>query len=127
MLSEVPDKERGIGKCVAFARNNVNNRVELSEKQLSKLKDLHRMADHWYQWCHDVLNQPEITPGELRILKQLADMSHLDQLNVFLVDGELTELPKNPEYYRVIQKNNRQGGAQWEKRPFSYRKRQKDK
>lgn len=101
--------------------------MELSEKQLSKLTDLHRMADHWYHWVYDVLNQPEITPSELKILKQLADMSHMDQLNVFLVDGELTELPKNPEYYRIIQKNKRQGGAQWEKRPFSYRKHQKDK
>ena len=127
MLSEVPDKERGIGKCEAFARNIVNNRVELSEKQLSKLKDLHRMADHWYQWCYDVFNQPEITPSELKILKQLADMSLVEQSNLFLVDGVITELPKKPEYYRIIQSPRKQGVARWEKRPISYRKRQKDK
>ena len=99
----------------------------LTEKQLSKLTDLHRMADHWYHYVYDVLNQPEITPEQYKILLKLADMSHMDQLNVFLVDGEITELPKKPEYYRIIQRNKRQGGAQWEKRSISYRKRQKDK
>ena len=101
--------------------------MELSEKQLSKLTDLHRMADHWYQWCHNVLDKPEITPSELDILLKLADMSLTEQHKLFLVEGEMTELPQNTEYYRKIQKPKRQGGYQWEKRPDPYRKPKKDK
>ena len=101
--------------------------MELTEKQLSKLRDLHRMTHHWYHWVYDVLDQPEITPEQHRVLLKLADMSLTEQMETYLVDGELTELPLNPEYYRKIQKPKRQGGFKWEKRPDPYRKPKKDK
>jgi hypothetical protein len=37
------------------------------------------------------------------------------------VNGELTELPKNPEYYRKVKKHSRDTGA-WLKRKNLYRK-----
>ena len=89
--------------------------MELSEKQLSKLKDLHRMADHWYQWCHDVFNQPDISAEQYRIMIKIADMSLVEQSNLFIVDGELTELPKNTILYRKCKKPNKPGITHWKK------------
>ena len=69
-----------------------------------------------------MLKQPDITPEQHQILITLADMTVLEQLKVFLVDGEITELPKDPVYYRKIHKPNKKGVARWEKRQNLYRK-----
>ena len=61
------------------------------------------MTHHWYHWVYDVLDQPEVTPEQHRILLKLADMSLTQQMETYLVDGELTELPQNTKYYRKLQ------------------------
>jgi len=101
--------------------------VELTEKQLSKLRDQHRMVYYWLHWCMETLDKPDISESEYKIMLKLCDMNLTEQRNVFLLDGELTELPRNTEYYRMIQKPKRQGGYKWEKRSDPYRKPKKDK
>lgn len=95
--------------------------MELTEKQLSKLKDLHRMQYHLYYWAYEVLSKADITTKEYEMLAQISDMNHIQQQNTYIVNGEITELPKNPEYYRKVKKHSRDVGV-WQKRANLHRK-----
>ena len=112
MLSEVPDKERGIGKCVAFARNIVNIHM-LTEKQLSKLRDKHRMADHLLYWCIDTLSKTDITNTEYRLLSKISAMGLPEQMKTYIVDNRLVEVPKNAKTFRIVKANKAHGGFKW--------------
>lgn len=112
ILSDVPDKERGIGKCVAFARNIVNIRM-LTEKQLSKLRDKHRMADHLLYWCIDTLSKTDITNTEYTLLSKISAMGLPEQMKTYIVDNRLVEVPKNAKTFRIVKANKKQGGYTW--------------
>ena len=112
MLSEVPEKERGIGKCVAFARNIVNIHM-LTEKQLSKLRDKHRMADHLLYWCIDTLSKTDITNTEYRLLSKISAMGLPEQMKTYIVDNRLVEVPKNAKTFRIVKANKAHGGFKW--------------
>ena len=112
MLSEVPEKERGIGKCVAFARNIVNIHM-LTEKQLSKLRDKHRMADHLLYWCIDTLNKTDISNTEYTLLSKISAMGLPEQMKTYIVRDRLVQLPKNAKVFRLVKANKAKGGVEW--------------
>ena len=77
--------------------------MELTEQQIRKLRDQHRMLYHLYHYAHEVLNKPDISEQEYKNLLEISEMRNSQQANVYIVNGELTELPKNTKYYRKLQ------------------------
>ena len=85
----------------------------LTEKQLSKLRDKHRMADHLLYWCIDTLSKTDITNTEYRLLSKISAMGLPEQMKTYIVDNRLVEVPKNSKTFRIVKANKAHGGFKW--------------
>ena len=85
----------------------------LTEKQLSKLRDKHRMADHLLYWCIDTLNKTDITNTEYRLLSKISAMGLPEQMKTYIVRDRLVQLPKNAKVFRLVKANKAKGGVEW--------------
>ena len=81
----------------------------LTEKQLSKLRDKHRMADHLLYWCIEVLSKTDISKKEYTLLTKISQMGLPEQMKTYIVDNRLVELPKNAKTFRLVKANKDKG------------------
>ena len=85
----------------------------LTEKQLSKLRDKHRMADHLLYWCIDTLSKTDITNTEYTLLSKISAMGLPEQMKTYIVQDRLVQLPKNAKVFRLVKANKAKGGVEW--------------
>ena len=87
--------------------------MELTHKQLSKLRDKHRMADHLLYWCIDTLSQAKISQTEYTLLNKISAMGLPEQMKTFIVEDRLVQLPKKAKVFRLVKANKAKGGVEW--------------
>ena len=85
----------------------------LTEKQLSKLRDQHRMAEHLMYWCIDTLSKANISKTEYTLLAKISEMGLPEQMKTYIVEDKLVELPKKAKVFRLVKASKAKGGTEW--------------